>query len=218
MPWANDLGGLPDEGRLISMARRRALAAVSAALIVCVATFGVLNARAVSVVRIFVDGQEVVPDVPAQIIEGRTMVPIRFVAEAMNAEVAWNPDLYSVIISTDRSKEEKAYMDWLERFGKVIEENSKLSKQLPTRPGDPQRIALLRQESANLQQVLELARTVRPPKDAVADFHQFLEGILRVKLGIDLSIRADEEWLRGNYNDAWALARAATESIFHQGP
>lgn len=91
------------------MARRRALAAVSTALILCVATFGVLNARAVSVVRIFVDGREIVPDVSAQIIEGRTMVPIRFVAEAMNAEVAWNPDLYAVEITTDRSQETKAY-------------------------------------------------------------------------------------------------------------
>jgi len=39
---------------------------------------------------ILVDGEQIETDVPAQIIEGRTMVPIRFVAEELGAEVDWN--------------------------------------------------------------------------------------------------------------------------------
>lgn len=38
-------------------------------------------------------------DVPAQIIEGRTMVPVRLVSEAFYADVKWNPDTNSVHIS-----------------------------------------------------------------------------------------------------------------------
>jgi uncharacterized secreted protein with C-terminal beta-propeller domain len=38
-------------------------------------------------------------DVPAQIIGGRTMVPVRLVSEAFGADVQWNPDTRSVHIS-----------------------------------------------------------------------------------------------------------------------
>jgi len=141
------------------------------------------------------------------------MVPIRFVAEAMDAEVAWNPDLYAVEITTDRSQETKAYVDWLERWRNVLDENTRLSRQLPSgaRPGDQQAMALLRQMSANLEGILMLARTIRPPKDAVHDFHETCEQILRVKLAIDLMVRSHEEALRGNIAGASALASAAAE-------
>lgn len=50
--------------------------------------------------KIYVDGQLVTPDVPPQIIDSRTMVPIRFVAQALNAEVDWNDVTRTVIIRT----------------------------------------------------------------------------------------------------------------------
>jgi len=40
-------------------------------------------------IKLFVNGQEIKPDVPPQIINGRTMVPIRWVAEALGADVEW---------------------------------------------------------------------------------------------------------------------------------
>ena len=43
-----------------------------------------------SPIRLFVNGQEIKPDVPPQLINGRTMVPIRWVAEMLGAEVYWN--------------------------------------------------------------------------------------------------------------------------------
>lgn len=41
--------------------------------------------------RAVVNGQEVTLDVPAQIIDGRTMVPLRFVADALNRRVDYEP-------------------------------------------------------------------------------------------------------------------------------
>jgi hypothetical protein len=41
--------------------------------------------------KMIVNGREEPIDVPAQIIAGRTMVPLRFVAEALGAEVDWEP-------------------------------------------------------------------------------------------------------------------------------
>src|SRR6056297_1740583 len=48
-----------------------------------------------------VDGEEVVLDVPAKIINDRTMVPIRFVAESMGFFVEWDAENRTVIIGED---------------------------------------------------------------------------------------------------------------------
>lgn len=57
-----------------------------------------LGSYANTPVRIFINGNELTPDVPAQIIDGRTMVPIRFIAEALGVEVNWDASTNSVLI------------------------------------------------------------------------------------------------------------------------
>lgn len=59
-------------------------------------------------IRVVVDGQEVKSDVPAQIIDGRTMIPLRAVSEAIGAKVVWDKTgevcgygKNTVVISTD---------------------------------------------------------------------------------------------------------------------
>jgi len=49
----------------------------------------------------FVNGDEVDLDVPAMIYNDRTMVPLRFVAEATGANVEWDEDTQTVLISTN---------------------------------------------------------------------------------------------------------------------
>lgn len=46
-----------------------------------------------------VNGESVGLDVPAQLISGNTMVPLRFVAEALGAEVEWNAATQQVVIN-----------------------------------------------------------------------------------------------------------------------
>jgi len=48
----------------------------------------------------YVNGRAVALDVPPQIIEGTTFVPLRFVAEATGAEVKWQADTRTVAITT----------------------------------------------------------------------------------------------------------------------
>lgn len=57
-----------------------------------------LMAYAGDSIKIIVNGKELNPDVPAQIIDGRTMIPARFVAEALGASVSWDANTNSVII------------------------------------------------------------------------------------------------------------------------
>ena len=49
-----------------------------------------------------VDGATVTPEVPQQIIEGRFMLPLRAVGEAIGAEVDWEAETKTVIITTQR--------------------------------------------------------------------------------------------------------------------
>jgi len=49
-------------------------------------------------IAIFVNGLEVVTDVPAQIVDDRTMVPVRFVSEALGATVTWDAETRTAII------------------------------------------------------------------------------------------------------------------------
>ncbi|WP_202077386.1 N-acetylmuramoyl-L-alanine amidase family protein [Caldalkalibacillus salinus] len=48
------------------------------------------DAEASNEVKLMVEGQYVESDVPAQIIQGRTFVPIRFIVENIGAQVSWN--------------------------------------------------------------------------------------------------------------------------------
>lgn len=50
--------------------------------------------------RVVVDGREVRGDVPPVIVDGRTLVPVRFVAEAMSAKVGWDGENRRVLIKT----------------------------------------------------------------------------------------------------------------------
>lgn len=50
-----------------------------------------------------VDGRPVTMDVPAQVVNGSTLVPIRFLSESLGAEVGWNSAQQMVMIQTNDS-------------------------------------------------------------------------------------------------------------------
>jgi len=50
------------------------------------------GASAAHPIKLIVNGQEIKPDVPPQLIKERTMVPIRWVAEALGAGVQWDAE------------------------------------------------------------------------------------------------------------------------------
>jgi len=69
-------------------------------------------------IRLFVAGKEITPDVPPQIIDGRAMVPVRFVAEALGADVEWDSKTYTVIIN--KTTEKYGYVRKIKKQGKVV--------------------------------------------------------------------------------------------------
>ena len=47
----------------------------------------------------FINGQAVKLDVPAMIESDRTLVPLRFVAEALGCDVEWKPEIRRILIT-----------------------------------------------------------------------------------------------------------------------
>ncbi len=51
-------------------------------------------------VKLIINGQEILPDVTPQIMEGRVMAPVRSIAEALGASVEWDNDSRTVTVTT----------------------------------------------------------------------------------------------------------------------
>ena len=55
-------------------------------------------------VKLVVDGREIACDVAPQIVDGRVMVPVRFVAEALGCKVEWDADSRTVKITSQKAQ------------------------------------------------------------------------------------------------------------------
>lgn len=73
------------------------------------------------IVKVVVDGKEIQSDVPAILFKNRTMVPIRFVSEALGALVTWDEDNFTAEITSQSESELVA---------KLKTENDELKAQL----------------------------------------------------------------------------------------
>lgn len=60
--------------------------------------------QAADAVKLFVNGGELQSDVPPQVISGRTLVPVRFVAEALGASVGWDEASQTVTVRKDSAE------------------------------------------------------------------------------------------------------------------
>lgn len=56
-----------------------------------------------SEIKIVVSGKEIKPETPAYIENGRTMVPLRFISEALGEKVDWKADTNTVIIGDNKA-------------------------------------------------------------------------------------------------------------------
>lgn len=65
-----------------------------------VLSLGSIAAAAPDHISIVLDGQRLEPDVAPVKVDGRVMVPLRFVAESLGASVRWNQTTQTVVITT----------------------------------------------------------------------------------------------------------------------
>ncbi|MEN6324613.1 MAG: copper amine oxidase N-terminal domain-containing protein [Syntrophomonas sp.] len=62
-----------------------------------------LSMAAENQVRLLVNGQEIESDVPAQIIDGRVMVPVNWITTALHADIRWDEVQHTVEINRTRA-------------------------------------------------------------------------------------------------------------------
>jgi len=74
------------------------IAGISACVVFVCATMS--TAAAENPIRLIVNGKTIQTDVPPQMMEGRIMIPIRGVAEALGAEVKWDEENRAVMVDT----------------------------------------------------------------------------------------------------------------------
>lgn len=72
------------------------------ALVIALSAFG--PCFAAEYVDVVIDGNKIEFDVPAQIIDGRTMVPMRKIFETLGAEVEWYEEEQGILALTPQGK------------------------------------------------------------------------------------------------------------------
>ncbi|MDR0469240.1 MAG: copper amine oxidase N-terminal domain-containing protein, partial [Peptococcaceae bacterium] len=84
---------------------KRFLAGLATGLVAGLIIATALGAIAADDIRLIINGRDITAsmDVKPQIIEGRVMVPARFVADNLKARVEWDGDGRAVIITSDKT-------------------------------------------------------------------------------------------------------------------
>ncbi len=79
------------------MCRKTLIVLTTVLLLIIVSSIAVAG----NTIRIIVNGKQIYSDVPPFIQNGRTMVPIRFVSEALRANVRWDEATQTVFVTTN---------------------------------------------------------------------------------------------------------------------
>lgn len=83
----------------------------------------------------YVNNQKVTLEVPAKVINGRTVVPLRFIGEAIRTNVQWNPNERNIVLTTpiDGNKIRDKEKETINPIDKEIinEENKKFEEKFP---------------------------------------------------------------------------------------
>ncbi len=96
--------------------------------LICSLLFVGSSAIANSPISLIIDGQNIQCDVPPQIINGRVMVPARFVAEPLGARVEWSERSQAVMIMS-KTYQEEMDREWSETPSQTKKELYVLMKQ-----------------------------------------------------------------------------------------
>lgn len=93
------------------------------------------------IVQVRVNGNVLSPEVPAQIVDGSTLLPLRAVSEALGADIKWNPDSYSVDVSAKgNGADPQADLERVKLYSKVADHYRRLGLLLEMAAGISDRL------------------------------------------------------------------------------
>ena len=89
--------------------------------------------------KMFVNDTEVKLDVPAKLVNDRTLVPVRAIAEGMNSTVSWDQDTKTVNVSKDMTTIANPWQEFktLDELNSAINESDANVKYAVSNPSDP---------------------------------------------------------------------------------
>jgi len=164
-------------------------------------------------ITIFVNGQKIETDVPPQIINGRTMVPVRFVSEALGADVEWDGMNRRVLITNEKSEiiKCKEYIEKTYKFIKKIEEiNANMEDYI--KKEDISDIAIyerLKKDNELIKEQIDNFILLNPPQ-ILSKLHQYqTEEFYSIYNRWHLITEAFNAKSKGNLNEATNLIKAS---------
>ena len=159
-------------------------------------------------VSIRLDGETVYADVPPVILDGRTMVPLRAIAEALGAQIAWDGDSRTITLSLGETVVQLAVDD-----ANALVDGSPVTLAVPARIIDGRTLVPLRflgesfgsqvnWDGATQTVVIDRGSPARPQPElvplghlSVTDKLVYRDGLADVKMGGSTQIAA--RWLDG---------------------
>src|SRR5690625_3729292 len=82
------------------LARVRKGTILTLVLALVVSMFASVAVAADRTIGLVVDGEQLQPDVPPQMIDNRTLVPVRWVSEALGADIKWDQENNRVLVNS----------------------------------------------------------------------------------------------------------------------
>ncbi len=165
-----------------------------------------------------VNGHETALDQPAQIMGGRTMVPLRFVAEALDCQVIWNGDTRTIYITqntaADSGTEQLTGEQVIERFFSLVdsgEVNSALTLLDTEALGDSSSQAMWQSSLGSIDAAAVISIQASNQAEWTNDYEQYM-----VSISLQLTAGSQTLWSEGQDTRWISLMKESGQWKIHQ--
>lgn len=141
---------------------------------------GLSSVGAEQLIKIYIDGKEIETDVQPFIVDGRTMVPVRFISEGLGMEVDWDEQTRSVIISSNKAVPANTQPD--------VPEKTDL-------PENIEEISIMGESLASSEDLKEILLENNPAAPDLVDYY--------LEIGEEYGIRGDIAFCQAAKETGW---------------
>jgi hypothetical protein len=192
-------------------------------ILVTLVLSGGLFAYASEQIKILINGQELYSDVPAQIIDGRTMVPLRAIAEGTGMAVDWDASTSTVgieIADVYSFEEANAYIGWVDYTADKLDYMDSESLHNVIDDDDYTTISKLRTAITIYDDMINRADNIRPPQFRTKRFSYAVKHFIYARETAQLWLNALLLERNGDYVGANAVheevSRLLTQTKYYQ--
>lgn len=172
-------------------------------LLIGTASFAIANQP----IKLVVNGQEIQCDVPPQNINGRVLVPARFVAEALGANVEWDVANNAVVVNSDSRNQEISSNQWLDNVSSALNECESLRSSC-TNGTDSEKVKNGHKAAERIDQLVKDNTSYIPPQEFAAIHPNLINLLVIERERCEVFARGVEAVNLGNNQQATRLLGA----------